>query len=145
MQYAPENWYVVGRLPSFSGSFRPIFRGYEGNTLCQCTTPISRWNGKPFWKRSNFGQIKQLLIAEFPGVWEVALASSSGKKNIIKTRDDKYHQKNEVSNIHWQDESYACWASQDVTPFPPRILQWSLDIFAGGRISSCETVKILLV
>ena len=29
----------------------------------------------------------------------------------------------QVSTIHWQDESYACWASQDVKPFPPRILQ----------------------
>ena len=41
----------------------------------------------------------------------------------------------------WQDESYACWTSQDVTPFPPRILHWSLVVFSGGRISSCETVN----
>ena len=24
-----------------------------------------------------------------------------------------------VNHYHWQDESYACWASQEVKPFPP--------------------------
>ena len=47
---------IVGRLPSFWGQFRPIFRGYEGNNnmnyiqpsdfFHQFTTTISRWKGK---------------------------------------------------------------------------------------------------
>ena len=38
-----------------------------------------------------------------------------------------------LSRTHWQDESYACWASQDVTPFPPRILQLSVTWCSFGR------------
>ena len=32
-----------------------------------------------------------------------------------------------ILQLHWQDESYACWASQDVTPFP-------LESFSGHLI-----------
>ncbi len=45
--------------------------------------------------------------------------------------------------IHWQDESYACWASQDVKPFPPRILQWSRVVSFGGSdffLRGCENL-----
>ena len=36
-----------------------------------------------------------------------------------------------MSSRTWQDESYVCWASKDVKPFPPRILHWSLVVFFG--------------
>ncbi len=49
-------------------------------------------------------------------------------------------------NIHWQDESYALVEHHKMwNPFPLESFTGHLLFFSGGRVSSSETVKILLV
>ena len=62
--------------------------------------------------------------------WETCKHNKS--IHVRQSHDHILHHTHDVI-IHWQDESYACWASQDVTPFPPRILQLSVTWCSFGR------------
>ena len=70
------------------------------------------------------GECITLSGAKMQARWELKQGWTFGQIDVMLY---------EKTRIHWQDESYACWASQDVTPFPPRILQLSVTWCSFGR------------
>ena len=106
---------------SYIGLRRNSHQCYISSMLHLFTDPVSVFIFLKHCARENAFDTSVIVIHH---TLHVCLQKVCGAILINATSPQCY-----ISSRTWQDESYACWASKDVKPFPPRILHWSLVVF----------------